>query len=194
MRTILCAPFALQNHEERPLTLPRLLPHGHRNPQCFPHYCNLKSARSQNSVRGWNRLAVPGNRNTAGPPPQSGWRSNLLCLSSLSAMEFHEHLHSIGTKEGLKERKLQKAVESFTWNITILKVSSESFLVPVTLRAFSACFFLSVSHGLCCRYQPPQAAPAQRNPVPGALRACVSFLYSRKGFFPSSVFHRLKLS
>lgn len=37
-------------------------------------------------------------------------------------MEFHEHLHSIGTKEGLKERKLQKAVESFTWNITILKV------------------------------------------------------------------------
>ncbi|KAL6033555.1 hypothetical protein STEG23_025931, partial [Scotinomys teguina] len=38
-----------------------------------------------------------------------------------AAMEFHEHLHSIGTKEGLKERKLQKAVESFTWNITILK-------------------------------------------------------------------------
>lgn len=43
---------------------------------------------------------------------------------SLSAMEFHEHLQSIGTKEGLKERKLQKAVESFTWNITILKVVS----------------------------------------------------------------------
>lgn len=51
------------------------------------------------------------------------WGSNNLHLSLfLSAMEFHEHLHSIGTKEGLKERKLQKAVESFTWNITILKV------------------------------------------------------------------------
>lgn len=41
-------------------------------------------------------------------------------------MEFHEHLHSIGTKEGLKERKLQKAVESFTWNITILKVRGQA--------------------------------------------------------------------
>lgn len=39
-------------------------------------------------------------------------------------MEFHENLHNIGAKEGLKERKLQKAVESFTWNITILKVMS----------------------------------------------------------------------
>ncbi|XP_038625153.1 inactive phospholipase C-like protein 2 [Tachyglossus aculeatus] len=38
-----------------------------------------------------------------------------------AAMEFHENLHTIGAKEGLKERKLQKAVESFTWNITILK-------------------------------------------------------------------------
>uniref|UniRef100_A0A4W3K3S1 Phosphoinositide phospholipase C n=2 Tax=Callorhinchus milii TaxID=7868 RepID=A0A4W3K3S1_CALMI len=38
-----------------------------------------------------------------------------------AAMEFHENLHNIGTKEGLKGRKLHKAVESFTWNITILK-------------------------------------------------------------------------
>lgn len=37
-------------------------------------------------------------------------------------MEFHENLNSIGAKEGLKERKMFKAVESFTWNITILKV------------------------------------------------------------------------
>lgn len=36
-------------------------------------------------------------------------------------MEFHENLNSIGAKEGLKERKMFKAVESFTWNITILK-------------------------------------------------------------------------
>ncbi|XP_041102330.1 inactive phospholipase C-like protein 2 isoform X1 [Polyodon spathula] len=38
-----------------------------------------------------------------------------------AAMEFHENLHLIAAKEGLKGRKLQKAVESFTWNITILK-------------------------------------------------------------------------
>ncbi|KAM9387978.1 inactive phospholipase C-like protein 2 [Phaethornis superciliosus] len=38
-----------------------------------------------------------------------------------AAMEFHENLHNIGAREGLKERKLQKSVESFTWNITILK-------------------------------------------------------------------------
>ncbi|MBN3314352.1 PLCL2 protein, partial [Atractosteus spatula] len=38
-----------------------------------------------------------------------------------AGMEFHENLHSVAVKEGLKGRKLQKAVESFTWNITILK-------------------------------------------------------------------------
>lgn len=44
-------------------------------------------------------------------------------LTPLSpAMEFHENLHDMAVKEGLKGRKLAKAVESFTWNITILKV------------------------------------------------------------------------
>ncbi|XP_033496723.2 inactive phospholipase C-like protein 2 [Epinephelus lanceolatus] len=38
-----------------------------------------------------------------------------------AAMEFHENLHDLAVKEGLKGRKLHKAVESFTWNITILK-------------------------------------------------------------------------
>ncbi|XP_030639968.1 inactive phospholipase C-like protein 2 isoform X2 [Chanos chanos] len=38
-----------------------------------------------------------------------------------AAMEFHENLHELAVKEGLKGRKLHKAVESFTWNITILK-------------------------------------------------------------------------
>uniref|UniRef100_A0A3P8V0R1 Phosphoinositide phospholipase C n=1 Tax=Cynoglossus semilaevis TaxID=244447 RepID=A0A3P8V0R1_CYNSE len=38
-----------------------------------------------------------------------------------AAMEFHENLHDLAAKEGLKGRKLHKAVESFTWNITILK-------------------------------------------------------------------------
>lgn len=38
-----------------------------------------------------------------------------------AAMEFHENLHDLAVKEGLKGRKLHKAVESFTWNITVLK-------------------------------------------------------------------------
>ncbi|XP_041964406.1 inactive phospholipase C-like protein 2 [Alosa sapidissima] len=38
-----------------------------------------------------------------------------------AAMEFHENLHDLALKEGLKGRKLHKSVESFTWNITILK-------------------------------------------------------------------------
>ncbi|XP_062302202.1 inactive phospholipase C-like protein 2 [Osmerus eperlanus] len=38
-----------------------------------------------------------------------------------TAMEFHEKLQSIAGKEGTKGRKLSRAVESFSWNITILK-------------------------------------------------------------------------
>ncbi|KAL4629691.1 inactive phospholipase C-like protein 2 isoform X1 [Arapaima gigas] len=38
-----------------------------------------------------------------------------------TAMEFHENLPTLAAKEGLKGRKLVRAVESFTWNITILK-------------------------------------------------------------------------
>lgn len=38
-------------------------------------------------------------------------------------LDFHEDLHRIGAKEGLKGRKLQKAMESYAWNITVLKVS-----------------------------------------------------------------------
>ncbi|XP_070995103.1 inactive phospholipase C-like protein 2 isoform X2 [Oncorhynchus clarkii lewisi] len=38
-----------------------------------------------------------------------------------TAMKFHETLHSIAVKEGLKDRKVTRAVESFSWNITILK-------------------------------------------------------------------------
>lgn len=38
-------------------------------------------------------------------------------------MDFHEDLSRLGEKEGLKGRKLNKAVESFTWNITVLKVN-----------------------------------------------------------------------
>ncbi|KAM4835888.1 inactive phospholipase C-like protein 1 isoform 1-T1 [Thomomys bottae] len=38
-----------------------------------------------------------------------------------AGMEFHEELHNLGAKEGLKGRKLSKASESFAWNITVLK-------------------------------------------------------------------------
>lgn len=35
---------------------------------------------------------------------------------------MHKELHRIEAKEGLRGRKLQKALESFAWNITVLKV------------------------------------------------------------------------
>lgn len=41
-----------------------------------------------------------------------------------SGMEFHEDLPRLVEKEGLKGRKQSKAVESFAWNITVLKVPS----------------------------------------------------------------------
>lgn len=48
--------------------------------------------------------------------------SIMLLLSCFTGMDFHEDLSRLGEKEGLKGRKLNKAVESFTWNITVLKV------------------------------------------------------------------------
>lgn len=48
---------------------------------------------------------------------------HLLSASPVDAgMDFHKELHRIETKEGLRGRKLQKALESFAWNITVLKV------------------------------------------------------------------------
>lgn len=44
-------------------------------------------------------------------------------------MVFHEDLAKLGEKENLKERKLSKAVESFTWNITVLKVPAFPFII-----------------------------------------------------------------
>lgn len=37
-------------------------------------------------------------------------------------MEFHEKLQILAAKEGLKGSKVCRAVESFSWNVTILKV------------------------------------------------------------------------
>lgn len=47
---------------------------------------------------------------------------NKCCFIGLSGLDFHEDLHRIGAREGLKGRKLQKAMESYAWNITVLKV------------------------------------------------------------------------
>uniref|UniRef100_H3BBC6 Phosphoinositide phospholipase C n=1 Tax=Latimeria chalumnae TaxID=7897 RepID=H3BBC6_LATCH len=38
-----------------------------------------------------------------------------------AGMELHEDLENLGAKEGLKGRKLSKAIESFAWNITVIK-------------------------------------------------------------------------
>uniref|UniRef100_A0A3Q3DS66 Phosphoinositide phospholipase C n=1 Tax=Hippocampus comes TaxID=109280 RepID=A0A3Q3DS66_HIPCM len=40
-------------------------------------------------------------------------------------MEFHEDLSRLAEKEGMKGCKLSKAVESFTWNVTVLKGQSD---------------------------------------------------------------------
>ncbi|XP_037746389.1 inactive phospholipase C-like protein 2 isoform X1 [Chelonia mydas] len=67
-----------------------------------------------------------------------------------AAMEFHENLHNIGAKEGLKERKLQKAVESFTWNITILKGQADllKYAKNETLENLKQIHYAALSCGL----------------------------------------------
>lgn len=65
------------------------------------------------------------------------------CCFSPLAMEFHENLNDLAVKEGLKGRKLHKAVESFTWNITILKVRLSHTPRPV------GCF---LANGSCCAF------------------------------------------
>lgn len=70
-------------------------------------------------------------------------------------MQFHENLHDLAVKEGLKGRKLHKAVESFTWNITILKVTPSFFVVGF----FIIIYFFKVSQ---CSEQTSQLGPAIR--------------------------------
>ncbi|KAM4688613.1 inactive phospholipase C-like protein 2 [Discoglossus pictus] len=67
-----------------------------------------------------------------------------------TAMEFHENLHSFGTKEGLKERKMLKAVESFTWNITILKGQADllKYAKTETMENLKQIHYAALSCGL----------------------------------------------
>lgn len=68
-----------------------------------------------------------------------------LCFSAL-AMEFHEKLQSLAAKEGLKGRKVTRALESFSWNITILKVSDTHTLKnPNSLRGRPLDYVLAFS-------------------------------------------------
>lgn len=61
-----------------------------------------------------------------GPCPRLAVAVPVLSAAAFRAgMDFHKELHRIEAKEGLRGRKLQKALESFAWNITVLKVSSD---------------------------------------------------------------------
>ncbi|MGH0121990.1 UNVERIFIED_CONTAM: hypothetical protein FKN15_000531 [Acipenser sinensis] len=62
-------------------------------------------------------------------------------------MDFYEDLHRIGAKEGLKGRKMQKAMESFAWSITVLKKLQTSLFL--TLLFSLACDTQTVPD--CCR-------------------------------------------
>ncbi|XP_063778243.1 inactive phospholipase C-like protein 2 isoform X1 [Pseudophryne corroboree] len=67
-----------------------------------------------------------------------------------TAMEFHENINSIGAKEGLKERKMLKAVESFTWNITILKGQADllKYAKTETMENLKQIHYAALSCGL----------------------------------------------
>ncbi|KAA8586004.1 hypothetical protein FQN60_007573, partial [Etheostoma spectabile] len=49
-----------------------------------------------------------------------GLHDRILHIQTM-AMEFHEKLQTLAAKEGLRGRKVSRALESFSWNITILK-------------------------------------------------------------------------
>lgn len=68
-------------------------------------------------------------------------RKDWTCWCCFSGLDFHEDLHRIGAKEGLKGRKLQKAMESYAWNITVLKVS-----VPLKHMTSDMCTHALVMH------------------------------------------------
>lgn len=70
-------------------------------------------------------------------------------------MVFHEDLPRLGEKENLKGRKQSKAVESFAWNITVLKVKGVSFSFPPSnsLEYLDNAFTLFLDErekGFCC--------------------------------------------
>ncbi|KAM9710276.1 LOW QUALITY PROTEIN: inactive phospholipase C-like protein 1 [Menidia menidia] len=74
-------------------------------------------------------------------------------------MEFHEDLPRLGEKDGLKGRKLSKAVESFTWNITVLKGQSD-LLRGAKLDSLDALRQLALACeacGLTCSTPPPSS-------------------------------------
>lgn len=79
------------------------------------------------------------------------WRKAPLCVC-FAGMDFHEDLSRLGEKEGLKGRKQCKAVESFTWNITVLKVlikisELSEWMGLITFLFYSSlCFMVTVTY------------------------------------------------
>ncbi|TRY92945.1 hypothetical protein DNTS_009837 [Danionella cerebrum] len=66
-----------------------------------------------------------------------------------TAMEFHENLHEMAVKEGLKGRKLHKSVESFTWNITILKADLLKHARAEALENLKQIHYAALTCNLC---------------------------------------------
>ncbi|KAG7257725.1 hypothetical protein CRUP_011442 [Coryphaenoides rupestris] len=83
----------------------------------------LKHARNevQENLKQIHYAALTSNLSKGGPAQSSGSSGSTEAKNGRGALHFHENLHELAVKEGLKGRKLHKAVENFTWNITILK-------------------------------------------------------------------------
>ncbi|XP_066543926.1 inactive phospholipase C-like protein 1 [Amia ocellicauda] len=73
-------------------------------------------------------------------------------------MVFHEQLQSLGEKEGLKGHKLSKAVESFAWNITVLKGQCD-LLHSAKTEALDSLRQLTLAFQACGLGPPPEPAP-----------------------------------
>ncbi|XP_031422621.1 inactive phospholipase C-like protein 2 [Clupea harengus] len=104
-----------------------------------------------------------------------------LTQAQRAGLDFHEDLHRIGAKEGLKGRKLQKAMESYAWNITVLKGQADLLKhakseAVDTLRQIH-CAALScglVKNGAAATATPPApahatAASSPASPLPSPL-------------------------
>lgn len=81
-------------------------------------------------------------------------------------MKFHETLHSIAVKEGLNDRKVTRAVESFSWNITILKVNLHTHChaqqTKDNHRTVPVCFHISQLQQTSLSYLPPSPTRSLR--------------------------------
>ena len=70
--------------------------------------------------------------------------------SQKSCLEFHEDLLVMAQQQGLKGKKLNKAIENFAWNIRVLKGQAD-----LTTQAANDCkeYLMQVCNwlDLCCQ-------------------------------------------